>query len=333
MHRFVYRAPIWAVLLLLLAACAGASPPAGAPATASDEASATTLTAVKVEAVTVDGTDATWEKAPVLSVSTVGATEDAADGPDVHVQAMYDDQTLALRFEWADATESVMKAAWTWDGTAFTKSGDEDRVQLIFPIANDPEFSGKGCAAICHNMDADPDTWYMSSNDEALSYDVIHWKSARTNPYLQADDQVIRVRADPEAESGRVGDAKEGGGYADNINEAADGPSSMHATDPAAQFIMRGEEVPLDTGALAAGAVIPGFVLSPFTGSRGDQTAQGTWLDGTWVVVVKRSLDTGHDDDVVFTPPKAYPFGLSITDNGGGTAHTIVPDILTLTWQ
>jgi hypothetical protein len=46
-----------------------------------------------------------------------------------------------------------------------------------------------------------------------------------------------------------------------------------------------------------------------------------------------RPLDTGHDDDVVFTPPKSYPFGLSITDNGGGTDHTNAPDVLTLEWQ
>jgi len=46
-----------------------------------------------------------------------------------------------------------------------------------------------------------------------------------------------------------------------------------------------------------------------------------------------RALDTGHDDDVVFTPPKPYPLGLSVTNNGGGLEHTNAPDVLTLEWQ
>ncbi|NJM41548.1 MAG: ethylbenzene dehydrogenase, partial [Anaerolineae bacterium] len=81
------------------------------------------------------------------------------------------------------------------------------------------------------------------------------------------------------------------------------------------------------------GDIIPGFIVSPFVGSRGDLTANGTWKDGKWVVVLVRALNTGHDDDVSFTPPKPYAFGLSVTDNEGGMKHTIVQGALKLEWQ
>ena len=107
----------------------------------------------------------------------------------------------------------------------------------------------------------------------------------------------------------------------------------MNGTTAAAQFILSGEEVALDPDTLTAGAVIPGFVIARAVGSRGDITANGVWLEGKWVVVLMRALDTGHEDDITFTPPKTYPFGLGVTDDGGGTDHTVAPEVLTLEWQ
>lgn len=174
----------------------------------------------------------------------------------------------------------------------------------------------------------------MGTESADQRYDLWHWKSTRTNLVGQSDDQWVSDLVDPsDVESPRRGDAKESGGYKDNLNEAGDGPAFVHPTDPAAKFIPVGEEIAVDTSALENGAVIPGFLLAPAVGSRGDIAANGVWQDGKWVVVLVRALDTGHDDDVIFTPPKLYPFGLSITNNGGGLDHTNVPDVLTLEWQ
>ena len=314
----------------LVAAC---SQPDAAPA-AAPPAKPNTLTAVKVDGVAADGAAAFWADAPVLTVATKGSLEGAADGPVVNVQAVYDAQNVALRFEWADASASVMKAGWQWDGTQFAKSGEEDRVQLLWAIQNNAEFASKGCTAACHNMDADQSKWWMGTESADLSYDLWHWKAARTNPVSQSDDQWMSVLADlADMESSRYGDAKESGGYMDNVNEAGDAPAFMNGTTAAAQFILSGEEVALDPDTLTAGAVIPGFVIARAVGSRGDITANGVWLEGKWVVVLMRALDTGHEDDITFTPPKTYPFGLGVTDDGGGTDHTVAPEVLTLEWQ
>lgn len=321
-----------ALMTLSCVAPPGVGPASGA--SAASPAAPNKLIAVKVDSVSLDANATHWTSAPALVVPTNGSFEGAPDGPDVTIQAVYDGVNLAMRFEWADEDESVSKHAWTWDGEKFVMSGDEDRVQLLWAIENNPEFASKGCAAACHNMDPDQEKWWMGTDTPDLRYDLWHWKSTRTNLVGQSDDQWVSDLIDPtNVESPRRGDAKESGGYKDNINETKDGPAFMHPSDPAALYVPMGEEVAIDTSALEPGAVIPGFLLAPAVGSRGDLAANGVWADGKWVVVIMRALDTGHDDDVIFTPPKVYPFGLSITNDGGGLDHTNAPEVLTLEWK
>jgi hypothetical protein len=315
---------------------APAAPTAGGPGVSKEapDLEQKAVTAVKVSAVSTDAGASYWNDAPVVTVNTKSPLEGEPDGPDVNIQAAYDDQSIAMKFVWADAEASMLKNAWMWDGKAFTKSGDEDRVQLLWPIESNAQFATKGCGAACHNQDPDEKKWWMGSESADQRYDVWHWKSARTNPVNQSDDQWVGIQEDKnDPESARHGDAKESGGYKDNLNEAQDGPAFMHGSDLAAQVIMAGQEVPIDTGKLPNGAVVPGFVIAPAVGSRGDLTANGVWADGKWTVVLVRALNTNNDDDVAFTPPKRYPFGLSVTNHGGGTDHTNAANVLVLEWK
>lgn len=315
-------------------ATAGAAASAGAADAAPAASAPNTLTAVKVDAVALDSAADFWAIAPVMTVSTESPLEDGPAGPNVSVQAVYDENAIAMRFEWADDTESVLKNAWTWDGSAFSKSGDEDRMLLAFAIENNPEFASQGCSAACHNLSENQDEWWMGTDSEDLRIDAWHWKAARTHPAGLADDKWWGIQTDPtDPESSRHGDAKDSGGEKTNVLEDGSGPAFMHGSDLTAKFIMAGEEVDIDTGVLPVSAVVPGYVVTPMVGSRGDIAADATWADGKWVLVLMRPLDTGHDDDVLFTPPKAYPFGLSVMDNGGGLDHANAPDVLTLEWQ
>ena len=68
------------------------------------------------------------------------------------------------------------------------------------------------------------------------------------------------------------------------------------------------------------GDVVPGIVLSPFTGSRADIKAKSHWKDGQWTLEVKRALVTTGDkaeiQDTQFNDlKKAYYFGISVFDN------------------
>lgn len=343
MKRLLTVLPPIVIIGALLTACAGAAP---APTTGGQTGAAeqaptappatkpNTLTAIKVDTAPLDANAGVWANAPRLEMATKAAKEGNPDGPTVVLQAVYDNENIVFRAEWADPTESILKNAWAWDGTAFKKSGDEDRLMIAWPIGNNAEFASKGCGAACHNTDPDPEKWWMGSESADVRYDNWHWKSTRTNPAGYADDQWWNTLEDPnKPDSSRRNDAKESGGYADNVNEDKTGPKFMSSKGVDVKFIFKGEEIELDTSKLSAGAVIPGYILSKAVGSRGDVEAAGTWADGKWVVVMKRALNTGHEDDAVFTPPKPLPFGLAVVDNGGGVDHAVAPDVLTLEWK
>lgn len=323
--------------LLLLVACSAspAAAPASSGSVAAAPASSNTLTAIKVDAVSTDGGAAYWANAPVLTVHTKASEKDKPDGSDVSMQAAYDGQNFAMRLEWADTSESVINKPWTWDGSKFARTKElGDRMGLIFPIENNPTFASKGCAGLCHNSDADVAKWWMGSDSPDLRYDLWQWTAASTNPIGQLNDEWINVQTDPaNSESATHTDELAGGGSLSNVNEAKDGPAYMSGKDIAASIIISGEQVPIDTAKLSAGAIIPASVLAPWQGSRGDIQVKGGWSDGKWTLVVMRALDTGHDDDVVLTPPKAYPFGVAIFAQAEHYSHTTAPDVLTLEWK
>jgi len=317
--------------ILLIAACSPADGGADSPAAESEP---NTLTAIEVSEAALDASADFWSNAPKLDVPMLAAYEENPDGPTVTIQAVHDADHLTIRAEWADATESIWKNAWNWDGSEFSKSDDEDRLMFTWPIGNNAEFASKGCTVACHNMADDPREWWMGSDSEDVRYDAWQWKAARTNPAGYVDDKWWSVLEDAaDTKSSRHSDVKESGGYANNRNEDRTGPLYVSSTGLDAKFILAGEEVDIDLDVLEAGAVIPGYILAPAIGSRGDVATIGQWADGKWIMVLQRALDTGNDGDTVFTPGKPLPFGMSVVDNGGGLEHAVAKEVLTLNWE
>jgi hypothetical protein len=337
MKKYLFTLISLGLLSLLLAACGASS--GGATSTSSSNSSApaaksNTLTAVKTDSVALDAAAGFWANAPKLEVATKAAKKGAADGPAVILQAAYDAKSIAIRLEWADTTNSNLNKAWIWDGSTFTRSVDlGDRMGVLFPIGNNPQFATKGCTAACHNTETDEKKWWMGSESADQRFDLWQWTAASTNPVGQAQDEWMGNQTDPaEMESATHSDALTSGGSLSNVNKAKDGPAFM-GTDLTSNFIITGQQVAIDTSKLAKGAVIPPSILAPWVGSRADVQAKGNWQDGKWVVVLLRALDTGHDDDLVLTPPKAYPLGIAVFDHTDLEGHTTTADAVTLEWK
>jgi hypothetical protein len=291
------------------------------------------LTAVKVDAAALDAAAAFWADALTLEQATKSVFEGEPDGPAVTLQAAYDSEYITIRAQWADPTETILRRAWMWDGSAFTPSEeDQDRIMITWPIGNNAEFSSKGCTAACHNKDDDPEKWWMGSESEEVTYDSWHWKSAQTNPVGYTDDTWWGAKGADE-NSGRKNDELESGGTVNNRTEDESGPTFMSSEGTSAILIIKGKEIAIDTSVLKTGDLIPAYVLERAVGSRGDIETVGTWQDGLWTVVMRRALDTGHDDDAVFIAGKPIPFGLSVVDNGGDAEHEVAEDVLVLEWQ
>jgi len=299
-------------------------------------AEGTTLTAVKVAAgPTLDGTDtdAAWDAATALTVPVSGGK---IGDVDVTLKAVYDDNNIYMLLKWADSTVSIDKNLWEYDGSAWSKSGNEDRFSIIWDLGVSG-FAEQGCMVTCH---ADG----MRTNADGEFADEWHWKAARSNPMSYSDDKYIdNTYEEGDVEAGHHGDGGDST-YKDNQNEAGDGPAYTWAGTPstppgvpaelASHFLLDSEKAEITTS--AAGDKVPGYLLRNPSGSRGDVKSYGMWANGMWTVEVQRALDTGANAtkdgdkvDQVFTPGGTYHFGLAIMDDTGSN-HSIAAQPIAL---
>jgi hypothetical protein len=54
-----------------------------------------------------------------------------------------------------------------------------------------------------------------------------------------------------------------------------------------------------------------------------DVKAKGVWRDGMWTLELRRALDTGNADDVVFTRGQAVAAGIAVFDRTGHDDHNM----------
>ncbi|MEP1095587.1 MAG: ethylbenzene dehydrogenase-related protein [Cyclobacteriaceae bacterium] len=70
----------------------------------------------------------------------------------------------------------------------------------------------------------------------------------------------------------------------------------------------------------------PSILTRDFLGARGDIEVKAVHTGTGWICEVKRKLDTGDPDDVVFAPGTELPFGFAIFNNAA-IAHAIKPGL------
>lgn len=161
------------------------------------------------------------------------------------------------------------------------------------------------------------------------------------------DKYVGQFDATNDVDGGRFGDSGSKTYFSRNRNSAQDAPLYIETgTNPAdyvdAMFITQAEidsgEAVLVSGLSAAqqntawgvynafGAVPPERLVDDPAGSRGDVVQAAHWTNGTWTTEIKRALNTGNSDDVVFSTG-THTFGIALMDNGGGDSHKPTRDI------
>lgn len=308
-----------------------------------------TLVSVKTDQTpTIDGVvDTPWQDAPSLKVTvdkqsykpsngykgitkTTVAMKSLYDQEYVYFLVQYDDPTLSVeRYPWVKQPDGTWKQSQNKDSTGHENTYYEDKMAIIWDI-NTQRFNTKGCAIACHKArggriagvkDKAPGRKYTNKPGETL--DMWHWKAVRSDPVAQVDDQYIDSIKDPKKNSnwGRHGDAKTGGGYQNNVKKDKTGPMFMNNAMTAENkyWVLS----PLKTEFVdnfKPGDVVPGIVVAPFQGSRGDIEAKGVWRDGVWTIELKRKLVTTGEkakvQDVQFNDlKKTYNFGVSVFDN------------------
>jgi hypothetical protein len=274
--------------------------------------------------------DAAWKQATPILVPVLQVPTEKRPGTTIVVlRAVRTAEHIFLAASWNDPTNSFRKEEWTFDGKNWSQDPDtdEDRLALIFPIADSvPWFATSGCTLSCHHLPSTSPTveprWYMATRGPTERFDAWHWKSTRTNPLGYTDDKYWNndLPAKDRKNAGRHYDPRLPGPGGASRNAAKDGKGPAFMQDPNKKpsypgALMRSEAVPFDASRFKAGDTVPGRVLSKPAGNLADIDAAGVWHDNTWHVEMRRALNTGHDEDVVFKPGDRIPFSVAVFDN------------------
>jgi hypothetical protein len=306
------------------------------------------LVSVKTEkAPVIDGAvDPAWERAPVYKVTLDKTVYEPSNGfkgvtkTTVTLRSLYDKEHVYFLVRYDDPTQSLARAPWvkqpdgTWkrlankDSTGHENTYYEDKFAMLWNI-NTAGFEKKGCDVACHKArggkiagieDTAPGRMFTDKPGETV--DMWHWKSVRTNPVGQMDDQYIDDTKDPKKNEdwGRKGDSKTGGGYADNVKKDHPTPVFMSKAPGADKYWIMAADKTEFVDTFKPGDIVPSMIVEPFTGSRGDIEAKGAWKDGVWTIEIKRKLVTtgekAKEQDVQFDDlKKPYYFGLAAFDN------------------
>jgi hypothetical protein len=309
------------------------------------------LVAKKVAAgPTLDGVvDVAWKEAPPLAVKVLGGKNLPGGTTEVTLRSVYTGDMIYFLVQYKDATDSVKREPWVKqaDGSwkqlkdPADKGGDnnvyyEDKLAILWNMSM-PAFEQKGCLAACHVGEGKPyGNKYAGAPGERL--DMWHWKGVRTGPVGQVDDQYVddtKYDAAKSPEAGRKSDPNTGGGYKNNVSDDKKGPKfALAGNKPAPPYwIVDAEKEPFDDAKYKAGDEVPGIVVAPFTGDRGDIAARHAWKDGVRTIEIARKLVTGSDFDVQFNDPKKqYAFGVAVFDNAQ-VRHAYTPGVLKLVME
>jgi hypothetical protein len=280
-----------------------------------------TLVAARVETAPSSLEDPAWDQSKGLEIRLSGKERFAGREAIVTAKALHTQREVCFWFGWADTTLSVTKEAWRFDGQNWSHlKGNEDRLALLFEIDRIKDFATRGCAVTCHVPEAAASAkgGRFGTLTATEKGDLWHWKAARSDPAGFADDTWLTQVTDKAG--GRKSDAGRGG---DRKNADPTNSKPMYMLAPGRAFAKNGILLAADAVEIRDYSIFKSSDVITYRmpvapdGSVADIKAQSRWVDGRWTLMLTRSLDTGHDDDVAFNPVRRYSFAMALFDDSG----------------
>jgi hypothetical protein len=225
------------------------------------------------EAPVIDGraNETFWNTAPAIT------TLDYSSQRPITIRSVFTTQEIFFLVTFPKDTPSETHKTWTWDPKeeVYREGTDREDV-LVFK-------------------------WGMSGNHVDLRLrdpephraDIWFWKAHRTNPAGYADDKWQSVALSPGPRSRKIQSSTKG-----ILHFQRWGDAGKPAWDEKFFFDYQGDR-------------LSKYVPAPPGGSRADVRAKGTWSNTQWTIELGRKLNTGHDDDVIFTAGDVRLFGVS----------------------
>jgi hypothetical protein len=315
--------------------------------------STTELLSRKVSVVpTIDGSvDDSWLESQLLTTEAIVPSVEfdnfkgyVGNTYKVTIRSMYDDTHIYFLAEWEDSKLDASRETWYFDPSAkrwkqesrypaFDEGGNmirnpfyEDKFAMLFNIDNSvPGWNTASCYSSCHSVSAEQKVrHYTNTADEFI--DMWHWKSVRTEPNGQFDDQYQSFVEG--GGNGRHSDYKTSGGYTNNkqtlfitgTSEEIEIPLYFIPSRENYYWILQSEinagtakqitavdangvltydggtidpntEVDFQRSGIAVGkSGIPSIYTQTLSGSRGDITSAATYTGTGWILEFKRKL-------------------------------------------
>jgi len=257
---------------------------------------AETITVHRLAAAPVlDGNGSDWSAVPG---SVVALRKSKADGTteteSILMKSGVHGEHVCFYLEWRDTSHDVVHKPWQWDeaqGKYVTGSQREDRLALQFATGGD------------YSTD-----WFSGNNFTA---DMWHWKASRSNPLGLAHDKATTISTQKLSRAYR-GTSRSGTTI--YITRPSDSGDKLYRRQRFRRFV---EDV------------MPKYKITEAPqGSVADVEAKGVWADGKWRLELRRKLDTGNPDDIVFKLGEAIVGGLAIFDHSENDDHAISENLI-----
>ena len=216
---------------------------------------------------------------------------------------------ISVLISWPDSEQNITKEAWKFTKGKWDKQkGDEDKVAINWEIKRIKNFATKGCAVVCHSDSKNQDDWKYHTPTATERGDIWAWRAGTSQPMAHAEDGYV----DDDARKSDTGTGKA------KKNEAADKKGPKYMQDPAKKpsipgSLVDGEAVEIKGAKFKEGDVVPGWVLSKFSGSMADVASRAKYAGGRWTVMLQRKLETSDkENDVQFDTRRDYNLGIAV---------------------
>ena len=149
----------------------------------------------------------------------------------------------------------------------------------------------------------------MKLNVENSWLDLWNWKASRTARLGFADDRYLNI-------DGMQGDVA-GELYLENSRASIGSSSRVRPFSEEDQPVYDAQGQLLSEGSHDVGTTVPGYLVTAPQASRADVSAEARHVGGRWQVTLRRTLQTGDPQDVVFVPgdEMGVAFGLALMDH------------------
>jgi hypothetical protein len=238
----------------------------------------------------LDGSSADWGSVNHVSVPLTPCFPNAkSDVKSVDVKVAVYKNDVYLFAEWDDSSYNIIHKPFIWY---------EKESRYIMGVQREDRFSIQ--FAIAGNYTTD---WFSGKEFKA---DMWHWKSSRTNPIGLAQDKQTIISSQQMKRSYKT---QARNGKTIYLFRPSDAGDKLYYSK---RYGIKEKDI------------MPKYFLydNP-KGSIADVKAKGIWKKGKWFLEMRRKLDTGHDDDVVFLKGKKVAAGIGIFNHSKTDDHNI----------